>query len=499
MIESNIIKRFIVKTFTQYNHGTLNDIAGIVMSTVKSRFFINESVCILSSGKVGKITRCNKDIYSVTLPDGEEIKEIFNNIQRCHSVFYDDVIYFLECITRQTTFGLILIENVNEKIEQKTLSGQTKLRNTKGIIGRSTIHDIGLAVRRSAGVRERGDRQRADVGPLSEDTIQGKMAFGEEKDMDKRYRATDDGHYSTYKNRGASSSEWRQEELDTSKLAKITVFGFEDESVKKLVKIYMLLRNFQEDFKLENFDLELLANTINDPDYSSQLAFNIHSVLISIIEGEIKSRKERYYESISFIIDSLPPFTSNLSLPATKKRAAMNQDNWKHQTKLFIQQLCKESDNEKVLQFTAFSKKDSLEIRLGFLVFLVDIVVLTEHFRELVSAKQANFRATKGRYEELGLMRKKKLEEGEINRNEILEEIKECNRAMISHPLRVHLGNYNDHTTFVMDDVPVLMEKSDFYLLDKKDISLIICNLKLASKVDKNLALNLKICAEVLL
>lgn len=64
MIESNIIKRFIVKTFTQHSRAELGDIAAVAMSAVRSKFFVNESVCVLPSRQAGKIVRCSRDVCS---------------------------------------------------------------------------------------------------------------------------------------------------------------------------------------------------------------------------------------------------------------------------------------------------------------------------------------------------------------------------------------------------------------------------------------------------
>jgi len=63
-------------------------IAAVAMSAVRSKFFVNESVCVLPSRQAGKIVRCSRDVYRIALADGSEAEELFGNIQRRHAVFY---------------------------------------------------------------------------------------------------------------------------------------------------------------------------------------------------------------------------------------------------------------------------------------------------------------------------------------------------------------------------------------------------------------------------
>lgn len=504
MIESNIIKRFIVKTFTQHSRAGLGDIAAVVMSAISSRFFVNESVCILPSRWAGKIQHCSRDTYRIALAEGGEVDEAFGNIQRRCSVFYEDVLYFLECITRQTAFGRILIENVNEKIEQKILSGQQKLRSAKGAASKGS----GQEAARSTGMPNLG-KERADSPdgltkdmpePASEDAVRRKVrldaaATGGMQDLEKRYRESAGQQHPVDSEEAKTPAERPQEQLDVANLQRLIIPGYEGESFKRLMKVYMLLSNFWGDFGLDEFSLESLGEALKEPDYASKLAFSIHNVLIGMVDAEMKARKERYYESITFIIENLPSFVSDSSASAAKRRITMTPENWKMQTKLFIHNLCKDVEDDRILQFLGFSRKDAFALRLKFLAFLVDITVLTERFRDLVTANQADYRAAKARHDELVVLCKKKAG-GEQPK---IEELEACNRAMAVHPLRVHLGSYQAYTAFVMDGKPLLKDNNEFYRLGKKDISLIICNLKVASKSDKNLASNLKTCAEALL
>ncbi|ELA41971.1 uncharacterized protein VICG_00988 [Vittaforma corneae ATCC 50505] len=118
MIESNIIKRFIVKTFMQNSECGIQKIAEMIVNTLFSRFMLNENVVVPSRELYGKIVKCTKHIYTVQLEDGTTVEVPFQEIKRRYIFDYNDVYYFLECITTSTPLGRIVIENVFEKISQ---------------------------------------------------------------------------------------------------------------------------------------------------------------------------------------------------------------------------------------------------------------------------------------------------------------------------------------------------------------------------------------------
>jgi len=418
------------------------------------------------------------------------------------------VLYFLECITRQTAFGRILIENVNERIEQKAFSGQPKIRSGRGAAGKGAGPESARNPRKSNTNRELSERPdgrtKEPPGLASGEAGRRKTrleASAQEgrHGMDMRYKEGAAKQHATGKEASKAAPKPPQEQLNTSSLKRLTVPGYEGESFKNLVKVYMFLVSFRADLGLGEFSLGSLGEAVREPDYASKLIFGIHSALVGVVDADVKARKERYHESIAFIIERLPAFATDSSVPAIKRRAAMTPENWKAQTKLFIQSLRKDADEDRILQFCTFFRKDAFALRLQLLAFLIDIATLTERFRDIVAAKQADYRAAKAKHDELVLLRKKKADEGQQKIEELTEELKDCSRTMAGHPLRVHMGSYQAYTTFIMDGKPFLKHSNDFYHLGKKDVSLILCDLRSHSKTDKYLASNLKACAEALL
>lgn len=462
MIESNIIKRYIVKMFMQHSRLGVDEVARTVMSALGTKLFLHESVLVLSTQTPGKISHCSRDTYRVKTDDGQEAEVAFGNLQRRCTVRYEDVVGFLVCVTKQTAFGRILIENVFEKMSQP------------GFREASGYREYAAGRRMASNQIDDG----ADQGHHDADSEEGRGKRGREEEARRRPQRP------------------KYEKLDVQSLSQLTIRNFEGELLTDLVKIYMFLASFGDDLGIGGLSAESLGDAIHDPEYDSETAFRIHSVLVDIIENEVKTRRERYLDTLGFVLDGLRPFESECPVQKVKKRQEMTMENWKAQTRLFIQNLSKDLDDDRVQQFYNFHRKDGVDVRVSFLVFLIDIVTVTDRFREFVSSKQNALRAMKSKHDELCVLQKKRGDEEKIGRLE--GDLRDYDAFMVNHPLKVHLGSYDSYSAFVMDRRPILRDGSTFYILEKKDVTTILRSLNPHARSNKHLVLNLKLCAETL-
>lgn len=473
MIESNIIKRFIVKTFMQHSRSSIGEISETIMIALGSKFFVNESVIIRDTQELGKVTKCTKDTYTITMPDGQELEQPREHLRRKGIVTYEDVISFIEAATKQTAFGRILIENVFEKMLKPDFGAKT------------------LSEARQA--KEEAKNRNMFIGhppPYNDMRQDPRMHHQHGLDhMPRDIPKKEDGRKILSRN--------KHEKLDISLLPHFVIDNFKETPLTNLIKIYMILINFKEDFNIGDIKIDELAGAIFDQEYGSELVFRIHSTFISIIENEAKIKKERFFESLYFIIEKLKPFETDIPVQSLKKRIPMTLENWKAQSKIFIQNFSKELDEDRILRFAGFAKKDVLDLRLEFLVFLIDILTLTDRFRDFVDVKQNSLRAEKARSDELNTIRKRKAAEEMDDTNDISREITECDANMVNHPLKIHLGKYQSYPLFLMDKKVILKDSNDFYILRRSDLMSIIKDLNVHTKSGKSTAVNLKATFEI--
>lgn len=501
MIESNIIKRYIVKVFIQNSCLDITDIASNVISTLEKKYFLNESVCITSTKTYGKISHCCKDAYKVITPNGEEVEATLDQLQRQNLVYYEDVLYFLDYVTVPTAFGRVLIENVFERIPYVGTEDQ----GADCAPGSGRDRDY-----------HKGYIEGCGAGLKYSDVVMGRTVPAREYEgcepaaqYTKKRSKRGEGSYT-----GGTSKKHKEvahqtttpaevappaEALDISKLKKLSVDRFEGEQLNLLVKIYLFLTNFNTEFKFGDFDISELGKRINDAEYTSELAFKVHSTLVELLENEMKTKKERFYETVEFVVNALPPSEVEGTDQATKKRVSMTQDNWRAQTKIFIQNWGKDSDNDKLLQFCTFYKKDSVVLRLSFISFLIDCTTLTDRFREIIATKQAALKAARSKYDEITTLRRKKGEADQARLEKLVGDLESQGAMLCKNPLKVYLGKYIDYTTFIMDTKLYLKASNDIFILEKEDVKTMLYSLSSHTKAEKTLSTNLKACMENLL
>lgn len=455
MIESNLIRRFIIKAFMQKSRNDIETVASSTFEALCSRFLLNESVFIRSTRELGKIQRCSKDSYKVLLQDGREVDLDHASLERKFSVTYNDILFFLECATERTAFGYILIEDVFEKISQPDF-GAGRVRN-----------------------------HRYDYSdPNQQHQAQPSRSEGFEQSA------------------AAIQQAWEAErgikQLDLTKLEPFEVEGYTGTNLKYLLKIYMFVHSFADSLSVESITLQGVAEAIQIPDYNSELAFQMHSKLIRMIESEIKAKKEKFYETVRFIFERLPSFEGMVPASATKKKTVMTMDNWKNIVRQFIQNYSRDASVDRFLRFVDFAKKGELGLRLELLAILLDMATYTETFRIAVANKQSVLRAEKQRYDQLLLWKKNKIDGPAEDFKQMEEELKDYPSWRVNHPLKIHLGKYREYPLFVMDRQIMMKDGDGFYRLSCEDVLCILRSLNLRTKHGKNIATVLKTTIDVL-
>lgn len=455
MIESNIIKRFIVKSFMQNSRLEIPDIASKIISVLEEKFFLNENVVLLDGQKQGKIIKCSTNTFRIALLDNNEIDVTAREITRKSKVGYNDVVEFIECTTKNTAFGRILIENVFEKIAEPGF-GMTKVENI-----RKTLTKV-------------------QKEPVKTEDSSKKEAIKAENPEPKKSKTP---------------------KLNISTLKSFEIENIVGENLKKFIKVYIFLDKFNDNLGLTDLTVQKVSEAILDPEYTSELACKIHDSLFNIIETDMKNCRGRFADNIGSILSRLPELKSVNPVQSIKKRSEMNVENWKAQSKIFIQNLAKETENDYVQCFMNFCRKDNFSGRLDFLVFLIDIVYFTDEFRGYVNEKQTQMRADKAKYEMLQSLKKKKTEDAEELEtiNKLSEELKDYNEKTVKHPLRVQIGKYKSYLIFVMDNKMLLKDGSMFYELSAADAIAITKDYDPENRVPKITSNNIKAGIEVLL
>jgi len=458
MIESNIIKRFIVKSFLQNSEVEIPKIADIIMNSLTNRFLLNESVLVPSKNISGKISRCSKSVYKIVASDGKEHEVPADEIVRKYKIGFDDVCQFLDSITTVTPFGRIAIENVFEKINQPNFGSKPAMQPVY-----ETFRPAGMPL-----------RHKEPPQFIIPKIFQG---HGRNPVKEKSIKTPE-------------QKEVKKPRLDIKTLKRYIVPGLEGESIKNTMKIFIYFNTFSDNLKISRFSFKELFNALRDPDYSSDIAYNVHRVLIEIIEKDIKSLGNRFLNDISLHITELPEFESENSGQQIKKRAAFDMENWKAQARIFIQNLGLYFDSEKPLRFLDFAKKD--DNRIEFICFLIDLSYYTESLREFIVANQNQIRLEKTKADQLHVLKKKGGEEARAEIDKLSSELRELSLKNTRNPLKANIGKYLNYILLFVDGSIILMDKNDFYVVNNDDARIILRELNIMNKTEKNTIMNLK-------
>lgn len=479
MIESNIIKRFVVKMFLQYNRLNLKEIAIKIMETLTHNFFMNESVIVKNTRRVGKICGSDKEKYIVLFGSNEKLEFNISELDRKNKVTFEDLTHFLKCVTQETPFGRILIENVLEKMTQPGFGENKEIKETPKCTTERKERHINKSQKETKRKEKKTKISRKDLNGQKNTLL---ITKNEQKKTEFKPEPSEDSEKRKIKKK---KSELRIEDLE-----KFSIKNLKDNDLKNFIKIYQAVRIFKNEFGIEKVDKDALVHAIHDPEYNSDLIFKIHASFVTMIEQE--SKGDKFYEILGFIVKNLEDYEGETSHNVPKKKGSMNFENWKLHIKTFIINLSKEIDNDKILVFLDIFKKNSVSLRLRLLVFLLDVSTLTERFRSYVDIKQNNLRAQKSKYEKL-LEAKKKLQTTSGDKKlKINQEIKTVEKEINFNALKLHVGKYKDNQIFILEKNFILKQNNDFYILKKDDVSCILNNLKLFHKQDKITSYNLK-------
>lgn len=490
MIESNIIKKFIVKSFLENNQSNLSEITAKIMLTLSLKFFINETVIVKKTGKIGKIVVFNQDKCIVLLLPDTQVQLYRIDLKRKNNVTYEDVLYFLERITQNTAFGRILIENVFEKISNPGFWNKKESFEKQ---------NLNRGARTKAKEIEKKESEETYVqefsGAMKYTNKSKKTEIAEEvikkskKDLNEVKKVED--------NIVSKDTKMKKLELNILKLDKLTIKNYKDSDLKSFIKIYQFIHSFKGELKIKKLTMSLLGKALFDQEYTNELTFEIHSSLITIIENEAKLKGDKFYDMVLMIVNHSNLTESENIVQVAKKRCVMTLENWKTQTNIFISNMAKGIDDNRILVFFGIFKKNSLKLRLSFLLFLINIVTMTNQFREFVDLKQQSLKTYKMKYEKIIISKKKNHSENQNNIKKNFNELKEIKKKISLSTLKLHVGNYKDYQIFVMENELILRHGNEFYYLKKDDIPCILNGLDVSYKQEKTTFSNLKSLYEV--
>ncbi|KAI5154606.1 hypothetical protein ENBRE01_3422, partial [Enteropsectra breve] len=361
MIESNIIKRYIIKSFMQHSHLPITDITEKIICTLNCRLLINESVVVKSTGETGKVAKCAKNSFSVVFGSGEEKTFEYVELSRKHSPTFADISTFLENITIETAFGRILVENIFDLLSEPGFG--------------------------SVPVRPGAAKKPEKTAPKKKETLDRGQLTLNTMDVLKKSQSGIDSNISSHleelsnfkkAQRSATGGMPRAVPqppapvpLDFKSLEKIKIENFEDAELKRLVKINMFLMHFSKELGIDKISLEVLGEWMHSG--ADELAEPL-SALVALVEMDGKTRKERFYDSLKLLLGALPEYETGLVAPQLRKIGKITQENWKTQGRVFLQNLSVQCDSERVLRLCEFSKKDEQNLRLEFFELLIDML-----------------------------------------------------------------------------------------------------------------------------
>lgn len=431
MIESNIIKRFLVKKFMQNNDNNTVNVAELAFKNLSTRFFLNETVIVISKNAVGKIVAFSKDdnMYGVQLEDSV-VNVPFEDIKRRIPVEIADIYNFFELITVPTPLGRILIENVFEKISKPGFGGRQRHQTSPfaSVIHKNTPHP---------------------TAAYHQARVPNNEQIEEKKSTPK---------------------------LNVEDLKKLEISGFDEIKLSKLLKIYCFFSKFYKLTHIKSLSLEHLSKDILSADYNTQLIMKFHKFLVETIEKDIDVYKVKFINETRLLLEGLPVFKLADGLSnQLKKRSLIDQNNWKSETKIFLSNFAMNSENENVL---GLFQKDDVSSRLDLLDFLINLAYFTDNVRNYVHDSQVV-----AKIEDTSNKKNIDSDQESTDNDEALQNL-------LSNPLRAHIGCYQNKLMFLVDKSIMMKDENRYYVLGLKDAKMILKDLD--SKSDKVAMMNLK-------
>lgn len=478
MIESNIIKRFIVKSFMQNSECDISKIAEITFNSLVNRFLLNENVVLPTLELSGKIVKCSKENYVIQMADDSKVEVPFKEIKRKANFDYADIYVFLEAITSVTPFGRIVIENVFEKITQPGFGASQPVFERRSSRQERTRDRNNDRIRNS-------EMSNRDIG--NRDSTEKRM----ESDLKGLQRRPEKGVRPSVfqsleiRNQISKSIAKKAEEpevkIDTNNFKKLVINGFEDKNLSILLRIYTFFTAFKYDLKLgktiHQTNIKNIGNLLLDPEYSSEIVMDIHRFFIEAIEKDISNSGYRFTNELYLCISKLPDCISEPLKAQKKKRVSFDKDNWKLQVRNFIYNFALELGSDKLLRFLDFSKKESTDLRIEFLDFLFKIFSYTDTFKSLASGAVSTTRMNKA------------MGRGELEDSSAMNEQQ---TFILDNPLMANIGRFKNFVLFLSDRKIILGDKFEFYELDQKDANMVLRELNILSKTEKSTITNLR-------
>ncbi|ELA41969.1 uncharacterized protein VICG_00986 [Vittaforma corneae ATCC 50505] len=224
-----------------------------------------------------------------------------------------------------------------------------------------------------------------------------------------------------------------------------------------------------------------------DQEYNSRVIMGIHKFLVECIEKDVGNYGMRFINELSQLVKGLPEYRLDATVSQAKKRSNIEMDNWKLQLKAFVQNLSIDCESEKVLGFLNFADSNSLEPRLDFLLFLINVSYFTDTLKSIIHDSQS-------------FLKNQKFNPDLTSQNKINNDMDSNGTddsniqrpTVLDNPLNTHIGKYRGYLLILLDYSIVLKDKDDFYMLEPKDVKIVLDDINPFDKVEKITYANLK-------
>lgn len=480
MIESSVIRKFIIAYFVENVSKSLFEISGNIHAYLKSHFVPHEIVLVKSKGVRAKIQSTSNGRYVArTCHEGEcETYEVLGeDIVRGEQVSKNNILRFLESVTKISPFGRILRENVLKEIS----SYQSK---RQGVTRERSRHDTGM---QAAGemksikdyfVKSNDDNEKEpEYLDISEDASKDDEPTPSRRSTGARKGGESIAKKSTVKstakprtNTGtddttvaraappARKSKFSSvtEALGALDCACIDVGGIQD--LELFIEVYLFFSHFRKHFGMD-ISRDALGAALSEKSYGSEVAFKIHKALLDILVEEFRlvgsTHYKQLFENSLEICLGAPANAADVQIYTNYNwhETEVTEKNWKSVMKNFISYLFHVYELHGVTfykEFTTRLDKDFVDDRLNILKFLIESSLGTTKFRQMVNANVEEVRACEKKKQDITAQIKKcKGEVPDVEKTKTPAEVADLEKELVENEREMAGSGYRADIAYV--------------------------------------------------
>ncbi|KAF7679711.1 hypothetical protein TCON_2490 [Astathelohania contejeani] len=457
MLESNPIKKYIVRYFLENSSQPLTKIVNHLVGILSNSFILDEIVFVKNRELTGKILDVTKTGYMVGIFSDSAMETDFvqtSGLMRRDQITKNEVMTFLQSVTRDTPLGRELVVNVLSDIKIP-LRTQRNSSNHKHIQERDYM----------SGLRKHTENIR--------------------------FVKTNEGTVNVKKQKLDQTFEELLEEFNGEKLE------VEDETI---IRIHGFFSLFGRQFKIPEFSMKELINALHEPEYNSKIISNIHVSLLSILSQERKAiNKTDFKNIIEFATNKYGKVENGSSVKKENKlpwyECKAKKMEWKTYVKAFLNDIAN-TYNIEYFNGLIFSnrKKENINLkeRLNLIDFLLECCIGCSVFKSIVdSFIEKGKKIEKEKYNTTLLLRKKRSELKEILEkensnikkindeiNKLDKKINDLDKMLFSYSTKLNLGQMHQIPFLLIDNKICYKFGGAFRILKSEELERILKQIK---------------------